>query len=74
MDWNDVLELCILCQSDSKNLLDPSKTLNPRICSYTLLPYNIEKFMEEGIVLPKKITVDPNYLRSEGSVAPRMLH
>ena len=49
MDWNE----CILCQSDSKNLLDPSKTLNLRICGYTLLPYNIEKFMEEGIVLPK---------------------
>ena len=65
MNWNK----CILCQSNSKNLLDPSKTLNPRICGYTLLANNIEKFIEEGIALPKKITLDLNYLRSEGSIA-----
>ena len=33
MDWNR----CIISQSDNKNLLDPSKTLNPRVCGYTLL-------------------------------------
>ena len=65
MNWNK----CILCQPNSKNLLDPSKTLNPRICGYTLLANNIEKFIEEGIALPKKITLDLNYLRSEGSIA-----
>ena len=57
MDWNK----CISCQSDSKNLLDPSKTLNQRVCGYTLLMNNIEKFITEGIALPKKITVDLNY-------------
>ena len=46
MDWNR----CILSQSDNKNLLDPSRTLNPRVCA-------------------QKITVDLNYLRSEGSIA-----
>ena len=46
-------------------MLDSSKSLNPR--SYTLLANNIEKSTEEGIALPKKITVDPNYLWSGGS-------
>ena len=61
MDWNK----CISCQSDSKNLLDPSKTLNQRVCGYTLLMNNIEKFVMEGIALPKKITVDLNYRREK---------
>ena len=65
MDWNK----CVFCRSDSKYLLDPSKTLNLRVCGYTLLVNNIERFIEEGIVLPKKIVVDMNYLRSEGSFA-----
>ena len=52
------------CQSDSKNLLDPSKMLNQRVCSYALLANNIEKLIEEEIALPKKITLDLNYLRS----------
>ena len=56
MDWNK----CILCQSDSKNLIDPSKMFNPRVCAYTLLANNIEKCKEEEIALRKKITVDLN--------------
>ena len=50
MDWHE----CILCQSDSKNLLDPSKTFNPRVCGYALLVNNIERFIEKVVVLPKK--------------------
>ena len=65
MDWNK----CILCRSDSKNLLDTSKMLNPRVCGYILLANNIEKCIGEGIELPKKITVDLNYLRAEGRIA-----
>ena len=53
MDWNKY----ILCRSDSKNLLDPSKTLNPRVCGYTLLANNIEKFIGQGIALLKKIYI-----------------
>ena len=34
-----------------------------------MLANNIEKYIEEGIWLPKKIIVDLNYLRSEGSIA-----
>ena len=64
MDWNK----CLPCQSDVKNLLDLSKTLNPRACGYTLLANNIEKYIEEGIALPKKIIVDLNYSRSKGSI------
>ena len=65
MDWNK----CIIFQRDSKNLLDSSKTLNLRVCGYTLLANDIKKYIDEGIVLPKKITADLNYLRSEGSIA-----
>ena len=65
MDFNK----CILCQSDSKNLLNSSKTVNPRVCGYTLLANKIAKFIEEGIVRPKKMTVGLNYLRSEGTIA-----
>ena len=65
MDWNG----WIPCQSDGKNFLDLSKTINQKVCGYTLLVKNIETFIEEGIALSKKITVDLNYLRSEGRVA-----
>ena len=34
-----------------------------------MLANNIEKYIEEGIWLPKKIIIDLNYLRSEGSIA-----
>ena len=50
-------------------MLDLSKTLNPRVCGYTLLAYNIEKYVEKGNALSKKITVNLNYLRSEGCIA-----
>ena len=50
MDWNK----CILCLSDSKNLLDPSKTFNPRTRGYTLLANNIKKLYKEGLRYPKK--------------------
>ena len=30
---------------------------------------NIKKYIEEGIALPKNITVDLDYLKSEGSIA-----
>ena len=64
MNWNKCILVGLI---DSKNLLDPS--LNPRVCGYTLLANNIEKFMGEKTGLPKKITVDLNYLRSESRVA-----
>ena len=50
-------------------MLDPANILNPRTCGYTLLSNNIEKFMGKKIALPKKITVDLNYIRSEGRIA-----
>lgn len=50
-------------------MLDPANILNPRTCGYTLLANNIEKFMGKKIALPKKITVDLNYIRSEGRIA-----
>ena len=54
------LSKCVPCHSDSKNLLNPSKMFNSKACDYILLANNIE----EEIALPKKITVDLNYLRS----------
>ena len=65
MDWDK----CILYQPYNKNLLDPSKTLNLRVCGYTLLANNTKKFIEEEIAQLKKITIDLNYLRSEGKIA-----
>ena len=44
---------CIICQSDSKNSLEPTKTLNLGVSGYSLLANNIEKFIEEGILPPK---------------------
>ena len=64
MDWNK----CILCEYDSKSFMDPSKMFNPRVCGYTLPKNNIGIFIGEGIALPKKITVELNYLRSEGRI------
>ena len=57
MDWNR----CILSQSDNKNLLDPSRTLNPRVCGYTLL-------RGRKCAGPKKNSRS-ELLRSEGSIA-----
>ena len=57
MDWNR----CILSQSDNKNLLDPSRTLNPRVCGYTLL-------RGRKCAAPKNNSRS-ELLRSEGSIA-----
>lgn len=54
------LSKCVPCHSDSKNLLNPSKMFNSKVCDHILLA----NIIEEEIALPKKITVDLNYLRS----------
>ena len=54
MEWNK----SFLCrQSDSNSLLDTS------------LANNIQKFIEEGIALPKKNNGRSKLFRSEGSIA-----
>ena len=68
MDW----ELCVLCQLDDLNVIDPSKNLNTTVCGYQQLSNKINEFLINDLPLPNKINVSIDDLRADTDVATNL--
>ena len=65
MDWDK----CVLCQTGSGNLLDPSENRCPELCGYTILAGKINGLISDGFGLPKSITISKETLEGETGIA-----
>ena len=68
MDW----ELCVLCQLDGLNVIDPSIDLNTTVCEYQQLSNKINEFIINDLPLPNKINVSIDDLRAATDVATNL--
>ena len=68
MDW----DICVLCQVDGIDIIDPLDNLTSEVCGYKKLADNMNAFINKGLPLPNKIRVAIVDLQGETGIATNL--